>query len=76
MECELSNLEIGSTGIVKMVSGAGKVRRRLFDMGVTPGASIYVKKKAPLGDPIEISIRGYSLSLRKEEAMFVIVEVK
>ena len=56
--------------------GEGKVRRRLFDMGVTPNASFFVRKKAPLGDPIEITIRGYELTLRKEEAELVMVNVE
>lgn len=64
----LSQLEIGEKGIVKVVNGEGAVRRRLFDMGITPGAEVYLRKKAPLGDPIEISLRGYELTLRKAEA--------
>lgn len=71
----LDTLEKGETGLVKSVAGEGRVRRRLFDMGVTPGAIIYLRKKAPLGDPVEITIRGYELSLRKEEAKMVTVEV-
>lgn len=71
----LDTLEKGETGLVKSVAGEGKIRRRLFDMGVTPGAIIYLRKKAPLGDPVEITIRGYELSLRKEEAKMVTVEV-
>ena len=71
----LDQLEKGETGLIKTVNGEGRIRRRLFDMGVTPGASVYLRKKAPLGDPIEITIRGYELSLRKEEAKMVIVEV-
>ena len=67
----LSQLEIGEKGIVKVVNGEGAVRRRLFDMGITPGAEIYLRKKAPLGDPIEISLRGYELTLRKAEAAYV-----
>ena len=72
----LSYLKPGQSCIVKKVNGEGKLRRRLFDMGVTPGAEILVVKKAPLGDPIEITIRGYELSLRKDEADKVLVEVK
>ena len=64
----LSQLEIGEKAVVKAVNGEGVVRRRLFDMGITPGAEIYLRKKAPLGDPIEISLRGYELTLRKAEA--------
>ena len=72
----LDLLEKGETGLIKSVKGEGPIRRRLFDMGVTPGAEVYLRKKAPLGDPIEITIRGYELSLRKEEAKLVEVEVK
>ena len=64
----LSNLKIGEKATVLAVRGEGAVRRRLFDMGITPGAEIYLRKKAPLGDPIEISLRGYELTLRKAEA--------
>ena len=64
----LSQLEIGERATVKSVNGEGAVRRRLFDMGITPGAEVYLRKKAPLGDPIEIALRGYELTLRKSEA--------
>ena len=67
----LSQLDIGEKGIVKVVNGEGVIRRRLFDMGITPGAEIYLRKKAPLGDPIEITLRGYELTLRKAEASHV-----
>ena len=67
----LSELEIGERGTVVAVNGEGAIRRRLFDMGITPGAEIYLRKKAPLGDPIEIAIRGYELTLRKSEASHV-----
>ena len=63
------------SGKIVKVTGEGAVRRRLFDMGVTPGAEVYFRKKAPLGDPIEISVRGYELTLRKAEANFVEVEL-
>ena len=53
------------------MNGEGAIRRRLFDMGITPGAEVYLRKKAPLGDPIEIAIRGYELTLRKAEAAHV-----
>lgn len=76
MQKKLSEFEIGETGLIKKVEGEGRLRRRLFDMGVTPGAEVSLKKKAPLGDPIEISIRGYELSLRKDEANLVVAEVK
>lgn len=67
----LSQLSVGEKGTVKSVQGEGAVRRRLFDMGITPGAEIYLRKKAPLGDPIEIALRGYELTLRKAEAAHV-----
>ncbi len=64
----LSEFSVGEKGTVVAVRGEGAIRRRLFDMGITPGAEIYLRKKAPLGDPIEISLRGYELTLRKAEA--------
>ncbi len=73
---KLSEFEIGEKGVVKSVGGEGKVRRRLFDMGVTPGAEIILRKKAPLGDPFEVTIRGYELTLRKLEAALVTMEVR
>ena len=73
---KLDQIEKGETGLVKNVEGDGKVRRRLFDMGVTPGAKVTLRKKAPFGDPIEITIRGYELSLRKAEAELVNIEVE
>ena len=72
----LSDFAIGESGKITAVNGEGKVRRRLFDMGVTPGAELTMRKKAPLGDPIEITIRGYELTLRKSEAACVELEVK
>ena len=73
---KLSEFSIGEQGIIVKVEGDGKIRRRLFDMGVTPGAQVYLRKKAPLGDPIEVTIRGYELSLRKIEAESVSVKVE
>ena len=70
----LSEFTVGESGHIKAVTGEGKIRRRLFDMGVTPGAELIMRKKAPLGDPIEITIRGYELTLRKSEAACVEVE--
>ncbi len=75
MEKKLSLFESGDEGTVTAVGGEGRVRRRLFDMGITPGARIVMRKKAPLGDPIEITLRGYELTLRKSEAEFVTVYV-
>ena len=70
----LSELKIGEKGVVTVVNGEGAIRRRLFDMGITPGVEVYLRKKAPLGDPLEISLRGYELTLRKAEA--ALVEIK
>lgn len=70
----LEEVAIGQTCTVCKVNGEGKIRRRLFDMGVTEGTEIFVRKRAPLGDPIEITLRGYELSLRKDEAC--LIEVK
>ena len=72
----LDEIKIGGKCTVKLVNGEGRVRRRMFDMGVTPGVLVYVRKKAPLGDPIEITLRGYELTLRKDEANMVVIEVK
>ena len=71
----LNEMKPSESGIVKKIIAEGKIKRRLYDMGVTPGASIIVKKLAPLGDPIEITIRGYELTLRKSEAECVEMEV-
>lgn len=71
----LSEFTVGESGKIISVSGEGRMRRRLFDMGVTPGAELTMRKKAPLGDPIEITLRGYELTLRKTEAACVEVEV-
>ncbi len=72
----LEQFGLGESGIIRAVGGEGKIRRRLFDMGVTPGAEVTLRKRAPLGDPIEINIRGYELTLRKTEAAYVTMEVK
>ena len=72
----LDEFQIGETGLIKKVEGEGRLRRRLFDMGVTPGATVYLRKKAPLGDPLEVTIRGYELTLRKTEASLVYLESK
>ena len=73
---KLSEFSIGETGIIRKVEAEGQIKRRLFDMGVTPGAQVFLRKRAPLGDPIEVTIRGYELTLRKTEADCVIMEVK
>ena len=71
---KLSEFVIGETGKVFTISAETKIRRRLLDMGVTPGVEIYLRKKAPLGDPIEITVRGYELTLRKTEADCILME--
>lgn len=70
----LKDLKPGQCGVVGSIGAKGPVRRRLMDMGVTPGVSIEVVKVAPLGDPIEIKIRGYELSLRKDEAQNIVLK--
>ena len=66
----------GESGRVKKVTATGAVRRRLFDMGITPSADIAMRKVAPLGDPIEIVVRSYELTLRKSEASLIEVEIE
>lgn len=75
MEKYLNEFSVNEEGKVKKIEAEGKIKRRLFDMGVTPGAEIKLKKLAPLGDPIEVTIRGYELSLRKDEANKILMEV-
>lgn len=72
----LNDFSIGESGIVKAVTVEGKIKRRLLDMGITNGAEIFLRKKAPLGDPLEIVVRGYELTLRKAEAACISMEVK
>lgn len=70
----LKDAKIGTTVIVKRVNGEGAIRRRIMDMGITKGVEIYLRKTAPLGDPIELMVRGYELSLRKADADMVEIE--
>ena len=72
---KLSEFKIGDKGVIRNVAGEGRIRRRLFDMGVTPGANVILRKKAPLGDPIEITIRGYELTLRLSEADLISLDI-
>lgn len=72
---DVSDLKINQKAIITDVEGKGNLRRRLLEMGILPNTSIVVVKKAPLGDPLEISIRGYELSLRKEDAKLIKVKV-
>ena len=76
MKKNLDQFTVGESGVVLSVAGEGKIKRRLFDMGITPGADVYMRKKAPLGDPIEVTLRGYELTLRKTEAACVVMVVK
>ena len=70
----LKDVATGETVVVKKLDGEGAYKRRIMDMGITKGSEIYVRKVAPLGDPVEITIRGYELSLRKGDAEIIIVE--
>ncbi len=70
----LREAKIGETVIVDKVCGEGAVRRRIMDMGLTKGVEVYVRKVAPLGDPVEVTVRGYELSLRKADAEMVQVK--
>ncbi len=70
----LKDVAVGETVTAKKLSGEGPVKRRIMDMGITKGVSIYVRKVAPLGDPVEITVRGYELSLRKADAEMITVE--
>lgn len=71
---KLSDLKIGEESTILQVSGTGELRHRLLEMGLTPNTRVLLKKKAPLGDPIEITIRGYQLSIRLDDAKLIIVE--
>jgi ferrous iron transport protein A len=71
----LSQLNPGEKGVVSKVTGGGSIHRRIIDMGIVPGTLLKVEKYAPLGDPIEIKVKGFNLSLRKAEAEMIQVEV-
>ncbi|MBO4457323.1 MAG: ferrous iron transport protein A [Butyrivibrio sp.] len=70
----LKDVEIGQTAVVKKLHGEGPTRRRIMDMGLTKGVEVFVRKVAPLGDPIELTVRGYELTVRKADAENVEVE--
>ena len=70
----LKNVAVGQTVTVKKLTGEGPVKRRIMDMGITKGVEIYVRKVAPLGDPVEVTVRGYELSLRKADAEMIEIE--
>lgn len=68
--------EVGKTYIVKKINGEGAIRRRIMDMGITKGTELFIKKVAPFGDPVQITLRGYELTLRRENAKIIEVEEK
>ena len=70
----LKEIPCGTTVTVKKLNGEGAVKRRIMDMGITKGSSVFVRKVAPLGDPVEVMVRGYELSLRKQDAELIVVE--
>ena len=70
----LGEAEVGSTVIVTKIEGDGAYKRRIMDMGITNGTELYIRKVAPLGDPVEITVRSYELSVRKEYARCVLVK--
>ena len=67
----LRDAKVGETVPVKKLTGEGAIKRRIMDMGITKGTEIYIRKVAPLGDPVEVTVRGYELSLRKADAEMV-----
>ena len=71
----LKDVKVGETVTVVKLHGEGPVKRRIMDMGITKGVEIYVRKVAPLGDPVEITVRGYELSLRKADAEMIVTEL-
>ncbi|RGS43366.1 ferrous iron transport protein A [Coprococcus eutactus] len=70
----LKDVKVGSTVTVKKIAGEGPVKRRIMDMGITRGVQVFVRKVAPLGDPVEVTVRGYELSIRKADAEIIEVE--
>ena len=71
----LKDVKVGETATVVKLHGEGATKRRIMDMGITKGVEIYVRKVAPLGDPVEITVRGYELSLRKADAEMIVTEL-
>jgi ferrous iron transport protein A len=70
----LRDVKVGQTVVVKKLTGEGPVKRRIMDMGITKGVTVYIRKVAPLGDPVEVTVRGYELSVRKADAEMIEVE--
>ena len=74
MSKTLKQAKVGETVTVQKLQGEGPVKRRIMDMGITKGTEVFVRKVAPLGDPIEVTVRGYELSLRKSEAECILID--
>ncbi|MCQ2404378.1 MAG: ferrous iron transport protein A [Clostridia bacterium] len=74
MQKTVNDLKIGEGGVVTALGCSGALRRRIIDMGITPGAHVIMRKEAPMGDPIEINVRGYELSIRRSEAKEIEIE--
>ena len=70
----LRDVQVGESATVRRLNGEGALKRHIMDMGITKGVGVYVRKVAPLGDPIEVTVRGYELSLRKSEAECILVD--
>lgn len=70
----LGDAKVGSTVVVTKIEGDSAYKRRIMDMGITKGSELYIRKVAPLGDPVEITVRGYELSVRKDDAQCVLVK--
>ena len=70
----LRDAKVGETVVVEKIQGSGAVKRRIMDMGITKGVEIYIRKIAPLGDPVEVMVRGYELALRKEDAKMIVLK--
>lgn len=70
----LKEIKVGQSAIIKKIHGDGALKRRIMDMGITKGVEVYIRKVAPLGDPLEITVRGYELSIRKTDAELIEVE--
>ena len=76
MQKTINDMKIGEYGVVTGLGCAGALRRRIIDMGITPGAKVIMRKAAPMGDPLEINVRGYELSIRRSEAKEITVETQ
>ena len=70
----LKDAAVGATVKVAKINGEGAIKRRIMDMGITKGAELYIRKVAPLGDPVEVTVRGYELTIRKDDAEIIVIE--